>query len=61
MIAAEGAWSLNSKIDPRWNHEGRGLISVSSGYIGGLDEKISELKNKFGQPPKDLTIDAIKD
>jgi hypothetical protein len=54
-----GGWWLRSKIDPRWNSDGRG-------YIGGLQcleasKRVEELKGLYGEIPKDLEMGAMKD
>lgn len=60
-IGGTGSWSLSSKTDPRWNCNGTGHIVASSGYAGGVDAKIEELKKLYGEPPKDLVVSAMKD
>ena len=56
-----GSWWLNSKTDPRWNYNGR------ADCVGGFmmpDEcqnKLKELKQKLGKPPKDLEWGYMKD
>jgi hypothetical protein len=60
MIAAPGTWWLKSKLDPRWNAHGIGIV-------GGLvrpkevDQKLTELTLKFGSPPQDLEWGYMKD
>ena len=56
----EGSWWLRSKTDPRWNCGG-------NAYVGGFvmpsecEKKLSELKKKLGNPPKDLEWGYMKD
>lgn len=56
-----GTWWTRSKIDPRWNNEGKGCGSVTS---GGPDEIYTWLElagYRYGQKPPDLEIGFMKD
>lgn len=56
----EGTWWLRSKIDPRWNCQGRSSV-------GGFEMceeaklKFESLKNQFGDPLDDLEHRYMKD
>lgn len=55
----EGSWSLRSKKDPRWNCSGRGIVG---GFMcPEANDAIEKLKKKYGKPPKDLELSAMKD
>jgi len=57
--AKMGSWWLRSKKDPRWNSEGRGM--VSSYYIPDAEREMERLKKKYGKPPSDLEMGGMKD
>jgi len=59
MISKGTAW-LRSAKDTRWN------VSITCWVGGGimpseLEDKIKELKKKYGNPPKDLQYGYMKD
>lgn len=55
-----GTWTLESKSDPRWNCEGRGLVGMFS-IPPDAKEKVEELREKLGPPPPDLYYSYMKD
>lgn len=56
----EGSWWIRSKIDPRWNAEGKGIVGGFT-IPRECQQKIDQLKEKFGDPPKDLSWEYMKD
>lgn len=61
MNNKSGHWWLVSKEHPEWNCFGE---TNSCGGFQMPDEckmKINELKEKFGEPPKDLIFEYMKD
>lgn len=56
---SEGSWRLDSKSDPQWNCEGRGIVGFGS--CPAVEQKVKELKKILGEPPADLTVTAMKD
>ena len=56
----EGSWYLYSESHPEWRVDGRG-------FCGGftkpkeLNEALEKLKEKYGNPPKDLEWGYMKD
>lgn len=55
-----GTWSVNSKMDPRWNKSGRALGLVTS-PPGEIQKWIEECKKKYGKIPKDCEYSFMKD
>lgn len=56
-----GSWCIHSKIDPRWNKNGRGYGLVVTGGPSEAKDWIEECKKKFGPEPKDLELGFMKD
>lgn len=56
-----GTWVLRSKMDPRWNADGRcsvGMFSLPSGAGHFIEQKKVELGE---EPPEDLEYHYMKD
>ena len=49
----KGYWWLKSKIDPRWNCGGEGIVG---GFVKPpeVEKKLEELRELYGEPPEDL-------
>lgn len=56
----EGVWWVRSKVDPRWNCEGRDLCGGFT-MPKKCKEAVEELKTKLGDAPPDLEWSYIKD
>jgi len=57
----EGTWWLESKSDPRWDAEGRGLVGgfdTPAEAMEAIEEKKAELQE---EPPEDLEYEYMKD
>lgn len=57
---AMGTWSVESKEDPRWNKDGRGLVEVFSVHADARDW-IEKKQQELGPEPDDLTYGYVKD
>lgn len=59
-VDTNGIWYIRSESDERWNVSGRG-------WVGGLvmpdelEEKLIELKEQYGNPPRDCEWGYYKD
>lgn len=51
-------WWIKSKTDSRWNQSGQG--SAGFGCCPELDKAVEELKEKYGEPPKDCEVGWMK-
>lgn len=56
-----GSWSVSSKSDSRWNKSGRGIGAVTSGGPQEMQDWYDKCKEKYGEPPTDLTYFFMKD
>lgn len=56
-----GTWWVSSKIDPRWNKQGRGCGLVTSGGPSEAWDWIEKATEEFGEEPADLEIGFMKD
>lgn len=52
----EETWWLSSKIDKKWDFSGR---CCCGGFVmpKECEDKLEELKQKYGEPPEDLEWD----
>lgn len=59
----EGSWGFTSKLDPRWDANGRGRVGGFCTYDDVPEAKIIYENNKkeLGDPPKDLEFWYFKD
>ncbi len=55
----EGSWWVTSKLDPRWNGEGR-AVGIAGGAMA-CETHIAAMKKKYGEPPSDLEYNFMKD
>lgn len=57
---AQGTWSLTSKIDPRWNARGEGLVG---NFVcpPECQNQVDLFRMQFGEPPADLEYEYMKD
>ena len=59
-LTSEGTWYIRSESDERWNVSGRA-------HVGGfmmppeIEQKLEELKEKYGNPPSDCEWGYMKD
>jgi hypothetical protein len=60
MMMHEGTWWISSKIDPRWKASGRSIVGGFS-KPEAVDAAIALLKQRYGEPPEDLTWHYEKD
>ena len=60
-IAGRGHWKVESKSDPRWNKQGRGYGAVTAGGPQEMKDWIKKCCVKYGEPPKDGTMQFMKD
>jgi hypothetical protein len=51
-MKSEGAWFVNSEIDPRWNKTGECSVGCFD-MPEPCKEWIEQCKKSFGNPPKD--------
>lgn len=56
-----GTWSVNSKLDPRWNASGRAHGLVCLGGPQDAHMWIEHCKEKYGEQPTDLMMGFMKD
>ena len=56
-----GTWWLRSRVDPRWNAEGRGMVGGGLATPRDCETRIKELELRLGVPPKDLEVGWMKD
>ena len=56
----EGTYTISSKSDPRWNKEWRGVdFVITSG--DAIAVEVDKMKEKLGEPPKDVYVGFFKD
>lgn len=59
---SHGSWCLRSKLDPRWNTSGEGLVSVTGGVVKDARDFIDRKEVELGcKPPDDLEYSCMKD
>jgi len=56
-----GTWWVRSKLDPRWNGDGKGLGLVTSGGPIEMRNWIEKCKKEYGKPPDDAEMGFMKD
>lgn len=56
-----GSWWVRSKIDPRWNSNGRGYGLVSMGGPQDAHTWVEVCREKYGTQPDDLEMGFMKD
>jgi hypothetical protein len=56
-----GSWWVTSKIDPRWNSNGRGYGLVCTGGPQDAHTWIELCREKYGTQPDDLEMGFMKD
>jgi len=56
-----GTWWVESKLDPRWNTNGKGYGLVVTGGPGEINQWIAQCEKTFGKKPDDLEIGFMKD
>jgi len=56
-----GSWWVYSKIDSRWNNNGRGEGFVTTGGPSDIYDWIDKCKELFGEEPDDLKAGFMKD
>lgn len=56
-----GSWYVSSKLDPRWNSNGRGYGLVSMGGPQDAHTWVELCKKKYGELPADLEMGFMKD
>jgi len=56
-----GTWWVSSKVDARWNKNGRGYGLVTAVAPGEINEWMEVCRREFGPPPDDLEVGFMKD
>ncbi|MBR9682620.1 MAG: hypothetical protein GOV02_03005 [Candidatus Aenigmarchaeota archaeon] len=60
MSMKEGSWWLESKLDPRWNCHGKGIVGGFA-LPKAAESKIETMKMQYGKQPDDLEYEYLKD